>query len=38
MPYNGGKSKTLATKRHFTVVIGNKENGLLSNIFINCEF
>jgi len=28
MPYNGGKSKTLATKRHFTVVIGNKENGL----------
>lgn len=26
MPYNGGKSKT--TKRHFTVVIGNKENGL----------
>ena len=28
MPYNGGKPKTLATKRHFTVVIGNKENGL----------
>ena len=28
MPYNGGKSKTLVTKRHFTVVIGNKENGL----------
>lgn len=28
MPYNGGKSKTLATKRHFTVVIGNKEHGL----------
>ena len=28
MPYNGGKSKILATKRHFTVVIGNKENGL----------
>jgi hypothetical protein len=28
MPYNGGKSKTLVTKRHFTVVIENKENGL----------
>ena len=28
MPYNGGKSKILATKRHFTVVIGNKEHGL----------
>jgi len=28
MHYNGGKPKTLATKRHFTVVIGNKENGL----------
>lgn len=28
MPYNGGKPKTLATKRHFTVVIGNKEHGL----------
>jgi hypothetical protein len=28
MQYNGGKSKTLATKRHFTVVIGNKENGI----------
>ena len=28
MPYNGGKSKTLVTKRHFTVVIGNKDNGL----------
>ena len=28
MPYNGGKSKTLAAKRHFTVVIGNKEHGL----------
>jgi hypothetical protein len=28
MPYNGGKSKTLVTKRHFTVVMGNKENGL----------
>jgi len=28
MLYNGGKSKTLVTKRHFTVVIGNKENGL----------
>ena len=28
MPYNGGKPKTLATKRHFTVVIGNNENGL----------
>lgn len=28
MPYSGGKSKTLTTKRHFTVVIGNKENGL----------
>lgn len=28
MPYIGGKPKTLATKRHFTVVIGNKENGL----------
>ena len=28
MPYNGGKPKTLATKRHFTVVIGKKEHGL----------
>ena len=28
MHYNGGKPKTLATKRHFTVVIGNKEQGL----------
>ena len=28
MPYNGGKSKTLASKRHFTVVIGNNEHGL----------
>jgi hypothetical protein len=28
MPYNGGQSKNLAIKRHFTVVIGNKEHGL----------
>ena len=28
MLYNGGQSKNLAIKRHFTVVIGNKEHGL----------